>query len=103
MASWRTVRTGRQFVNLDYLGNKVLKDVLESVKPSQYNGKPQLIATLKNLQFNVAINSTSCELLEKAWGEEFESWVGKKVKVSKGKAKFGRSLVDAIIVSPDGK
>jgi hypothetical protein len=101
--SWRSVRAGRQYVNLDYLGTKTISDTLESIEPTQYQGKPQLVAVLTKLQMAVAINTTSCGLLEKSWGDDFDSWVGKKVSIKKGSAAFGKSKVDAIIVAPAGK
>lgn len=101
--SWRSVRAGRQYVNIDYLGTKTITDTLESIEPSQYQGKPQLVAVLTKLQMAVAINTTSCGLLEKSWGDDFDGWVGKKVNIRKGKASFGKTIVDAIIVSPVGK
>ena len=101
MASWRTVRTGCQFVNLDALrGTKVINDILQSVVPGQYNGKPQVIAHLVKCGLAVAINTTSCKLLEEKWGEEMSEWVGHTVKICRGQAPFGKSKVDAIIVSP---
>jgi len=98
--SWRTVRTGSQFLNLETIGSKVLKHVIKEVVATEYKGKPQLVARLDNGDMSVSINTTSCKLLEKAWGEDFDGWAGKKVKISKGASKFGSQNVPCILVSP---
>lgn len=100
---WREVRTGVQFINLDYLGTKTIKDTLEKVFEGKYRDKPQIIGFLAKEKKNVAINTTSCELLEKVYGDDFDDWVGKKVSIKAGKANFGKSKVDAVIISPEGK
>lgn len=103
MPSWRSVRPGRQYVNLTNLGAVVIKDVLSEVLESQYQGKPQLVGLLQKSDLNVSLNTTSCKALSKAYGDDYLGWVGKKVKVSKGSVKFGAGSVPAILVEPDGK
>jgi len=103
MASWRSVRPGNQFLTLKLVGSKTVKDILADVKPGEYKGKAQLVGRLKKDGRSVAINTTSCELLEKAWGEDFDNWIGKKVSVKRAKNNFDVGGEFLLLISPDGK
>ena len=103
MPSWRSVRPGRQYVNLPFLASKTIEDTFKSIAPGEYNGKPQLIGLLTKLDMNVAINTNSCKALEEAWGEDFTAWVGKKIKITKGEVPFGAGKMPAIVIKPAQK
>lgn len=103
MASWREVRPGRQYVNLSWVGNRKVQDTIESISVGQIKGKPQLVALLKKNEMFCNLNSNSCQLLEKKWGEDYENWVGKKVIITVEMVKFSNGQVKAIMVKPDGK
>lgn len=104
MASVRDLYTG-QFVNLDYLKSKSLKGKITSIGPHTYgagkgNAKTRLVIRLDSESRSITLNALSVTNLAEAWGDDYEVWIGKRVTVKKGTAKFGSANVPAIVVAP---
>lgn len=104
MASWKEIYKGGGFMTLKQLGTRVVVGELESVEPRERTFKKgaatKLEAMISGLDSPVILNQDSCKDLAKTFGEDYDDWVGNRVKVSKGKVAFGEGEVPAIRVTP---
>jgi len=104
MGSWKEIYKGGGFMTLKQLGSRTVIGQIESIEPKERTFKKgsatKLEATITGLDNPVILNQDSCKKLAEAFGEDFDDWVGEKVKVAKGRVAFGEGEVPAILVTP---
>jgi len=68
----------------------------------QLKGKNKVVLTLSDgdLEYGLPLNRTNGYILAEAFGDDAETWVGKKITLRKTKRTYGKTLVDAIEVVP---
>jgi len=76
---------------------------LESIKQRDGDEKTKLIVELDDGEYRIALNNTQAKALAKQWGDESTDWHGKRIKVAKGRTKFGTDDVDCLVLTPQGK
>lgn len=104
MANWMDIYKGGGFYTLDQLGNKTLTGEIVTCEPVERTIKKstatKLEITLDVDDKPIILNQDSCKALAKAFGNDYDDWIGQKVRVAKGKVAFGKGSVPAIVVSP---
>ena len=107
MPSWKDLYNQNNFLNLERLGSKTLIGEIERAEPHQssFKGKEitRLVLDVSSIDARISLNQESCASLSKAFGEDYDEWVGKKVRVKRGSVKFGEGSVPAICVEPLSK
>jgi hypothetical protein len=107
MPSWKDLYGSNKFLNLKQLGSKTLIGAIELIEPHQstFKGKEQTRLRMQISGYDgwISLNAESCRHLEKAYGDDYEEWIGKKVQIRRGSVPFGEGNVPAAVVTPISK
>ena len=108
MPSWKEVLGRNNYLNLERLGKQVITGEIERIevndKGFKGDGKAKLVIDLVGREERITLNLESTIALGKMFGEDYEEWVGGKVKVQQGMVAFGKDgKVKAIVVTPVSK
>lgn len=106
MPTWKDFY-GSKIMSAKKLGNrkikgKVLEVTVESLTGTDGVAKDRLCLTLASCSEKIPLNASNAEALAKAFGDNYTSWVGKQIEVSKHKTQFAGSPVDGLLVRPIG-
>lgn len=74
----------------------------ETMKPNkdQPEGKTRLVIEINDGEFRIALNHTQATKLAKAYSDDYDMWIDKKVTVKKGRTQFGLDTVDCLEINP---
>ncbi|MEM3077845.1 MAG: hypothetical protein QXW38_09570 [Candidatus Nitrosotenuis sp.] len=100
MASWKTIGIGGGFITNEMLEKKSYDDVIVSIDVSDYDGKPQLVATLKDSNLRVAFNKHSCELMAAKYGDDYHGWLNTSVHIYLDMVKVMGKLTQIKVIAP---
>lgn len=97
------------FLNVEYvtahgLWNKELKIVKTEVRtlPRGESTIRRLVVTLDGVSVPLLLNRTNAKTLAKAWGDNYETWIGKTLKLVQKLVMYKNEEVPAIRVEPVG-
>lgn len=96
---------GAQYMNSERLAGKTLTGVITEVEASTLRNRDgvvqkRIVLTITNTKFKISLNKTNALNLAAKYGEDFDTWEGKKVQIRPCKRQFGSKDVDAIEVLP---
>lgn len=99
---------GSKNVNVEWLAGRTLKGKILSIAPETLKAtdgreNTRLVATVQGVEKLVAFNATASKAFAKKYGDDYDKWVGKAVKLSPGTTMFNGKEVDCVVVQPDGK
>lgn len=66
-------------------------------------GKVKLVIEIDDGEHRIPLNATQAKTLAKAWGDDYDEWLEKKIGVKKGRTTFGLDTVDCLVITPIGK
>lgn len=66
-------------------------------KPAQ----TKIVLSLDGISKKLVLNRVNASILIEAYGDDYEEWVGKSLRLNVMKVQFGRDIVDGISVSVD--
>ena len=72
----------------------------ETIRDKKEGEKTKLVLEVNEGEYRIALNLTQAKYLAKLWGDDSDDWIGKKVKVTKGKTHFGADEVDCLLIAP---
>lgn len=77
---------------------KIIQVTPETTTGKDSDGTTKLVVELDTDDIRVQLNKTNALILCKELGEDYETWVGKKVKVSVIRTQFNNSPCDGLAV-----
>jgi len=102
--SWKQFYGGN-YMSAKVFGNRKLKAKIEAVDDEDVGqkgkqGRHQVVLTLAGESRKYPLNKTNIEALDKAWGEDFDKWVGKTVEVSTTDRTYEGNAVKGLLIKP---
>jgi hypothetical protein len=88
--------SGSAFVKITDLADGPLRKTIAKVEIGQY-GRPVLTFTDHS---RLSVNVTNNKVLVRAFGNDDEAWLGQKVELYAGKAKYQDGETDSVLVRP---
>ncbi len=105
MPSWKdhyktSVLSAKRWDKKEHTG-KIIEAAVITVENEKTNkAAERFCLTIEGLDMPLPLNKTNCLDLSKAWGEDYENWIGKKVKVSLHKVEYEGELVNGFKTTP---
>lgn len=81
-------------------GAKITAVYPETTKDKDKEDKLKLIIELNEGEYRIALNHTQGSVIAKAYGDDYDEWVGHKLDVTKGKTNYGTDIVDCLVITP---
>jgi hypothetical protein len=81
---------------------------VETINPEQQKGKDgqggtKLVIEINGGDVRIALNKTNAVIMAKAYGEDFQQWVGKKIKITTHKTSYMGAATDGLLIVPISK
>ncbi|MEM1589705.1 MAG: hypothetical protein QW175_04755 [Candidatus Bathyarchaeia archaeon] len=90
------------YVDAHQLWDRPLAVVRSELRETSREGKPvkKLALYLQDVPVPLLLNRTNATTLAKAWGDDYNTWTGKQLKLKKVRVQYRQEEVEAIRVTP---
>lgn len=100
---YRTPLLSAQRLGKEKIQGPIESIAIETVKGTKGEEQTKLVVEMSNGDVRIALNKGNAQLLAKKWGDDYEKWVGKVVKVATHKTQYMGKEVDGLLLEPVGK